>query len=755
MASSSAASKLSQLTLEEKAALCLGRDIWHAGGMERLGIAQIMVSDGPHGLRRLPDEEDQSVVGGSLPATCFPTASALGSSWDPGLAWRVGAAVAEEALVQGVGVVLGPGINIKRSPLCGRNFEYVSEDPLLSGVIGAAVVEGLQSQGVGACVKHFAVNNQETDRVRVSADVDERTLREIYLPAFEHVVTAARPWTVMCSYNLVNGVPASQHYGLLTEILRAEWGFDGLVMSDWGAVADRVAALAAGLDLEMPPNLGISDEQIVDAVRAGTLSESVLDTAVARVLALVDRAPKSAVEQSGPLDEFDVEAHHLLAREAAAECAVLLKNDDAILPLRSSSGDTVAVIGEFARTPRYQGAGSSQVNPTRLDEPLSELRSAMPDGVDVVFAPGFGIGSTERDDLLGSEAVDVARRATTVLLFLGLPAIDESEGYDRTHLELPDNQTALVSRLAAVNPNLVVILANGSAVRLSGWDEHAKAILECWLSGQAAGGATADLLLGRATPSGRLAETLPVRLQDTPSYLNFPGELGHVRYGEGVFVGYRGFDALGHDVSYPFGHGLSYTSFEYADLDVSVSGNPAAGDLQITVRAQITNTGSMRGREVVQLYAGHPTATVARPIRELRGFSKVDLAPGERTTVTFTLGHRDLSYWSVPQHGWVMESGRYEMAVGASCRELRLSGAVEIEVAAPPARLDGNSSLQEWLADAEGSAALRKAVAENGAPAGLLANEELVRMIGNFPLARLTAFPGFGITKETLRTLTR
>lgn len=393
-----------------------------------------------------------------------------------------------EARAQDVAVVLGPGINIKRSPLCGRNFEYFSEDPLVSGVLGAALVEGLQNQGVGASVKHFAANNQETDRLRVSADVDERTLREIYLPAFERVVTQARPWTVMCAYNKVNGVYASENHWLLTGLLRGEWGFDGLVVSDWGAVHDRVAALAAGLDLEMPPDLGVSDAAIVAAIESGELDESVLDGAVEQVLQLVDRAQSDAENvDDAARPEFDADSHHAFAREAAAECAVLLKNDGGLLPLRPSAGDTVAVIGEFARTPRYQGAGSSQVNPTQLDNALDELRAAVPDGVEVAFAPGGGIGTTDADEDLAAEAVALAGRASTVVAFLGLPAAEESEGFDRTHMDLPANQRALVSRLAAANPNLAVVLANGSAVWLSDWEHHVPAILECWLSGQAAG----------------------------------------------------------------------------------------------------------------------------------------------------------------------------------------------------------------------------------------------------------------------------
>ncbi|HEX6710736.1 MAG TPA: glycoside hydrolase family 3 C-terminal domain-containing protein [Rubrobacter sp.] len=751
-----AASLLGELTLEEKASLCIGSDFWHTAQIPRLGIPQVAVSDGPHGLRKQPDEGDHVGISGSLPATCFPTASALGSSFDPELARLVGEALGVEALAQGVAVVLGPGINIKRSPLCGRNFEYLSEDPLLSGVLGAAFVEGVQSQGVGTSVKHYAANNQETDRLRVSADVDERTLREIYLPGFERVVTEARPWTVMCAYNKVNGVYASENRWLLTGLLRDEWGFEGLVVSDWGAVHDRVAALAAGLDLEMPPNLGVSDAAIVAAVRSGELDEEVLDRAVARVLRLVDRAlsgaadaGNEAVDQPG----FDADGHHALARAVAAECAVLLKNDGDLLPLQPSAGDTIAVIGEFARTPRYQGAGSSQVNPTRVDTALDELRAAVPEGVQVEFSPGFGIGTTTDDDELGAEAVALAGRASSVVVFLGLPDAEESEGFDRTHLDLPANQTALVTRLAVANPNLVVVLANGSAVRLSDWEQHAPAVLECWLSGQAAGSAAADLLIGAANPSGRLAETLPLRLEDNPSYLNFPGEHGHVRYGEGVFVGYRGYDALSLPVSYPFGHGLSYTSFDYTDLTATVSGSAEDDTLAVAVACTVTNTGQRPGKEVVQLYVTDPESSVARPHRELKGFAKTaNLAPGESQTVTFRLQSRDLSYWSVRQHQWVLEGGVFEISVGASSRDLRLTTA--IEVIAPPltAQLDGMATLEEWLAHPVGSGLLRGAIGvdEHGHPRGILGDDELIRVIGNFPISSLAAFPGLGIDHTTV-----
>jgi beta-glucosidase len=748
---SEASALLAELTVEERASLCLGSDFWHTAPVERLGIPAIMVSDGPHGLRKQPDEADHVGISGSVPATCFPTAGALASSWNPQLVRRVGEALGREARAQNVAVVLGPGINIKRSPLCGRNFEYFSEDPLLSGILGAAMIDGVQSQGVGTSLKHYAANNQETDRLRVSADVDERTLRELYLAGFERAVTRAQPWTVMCAYNKVNGTYASEHDWLLTTVLRDEWGFDGLVVSDWGAVHDRVAALAAGLDLEMPPNLGVSDAAIVSAVRAGQLDEEVLDAAVARVLRLVDRA--TANTQPPPV--LDPDAHHALARAAATECAVLLKNEDQLLPLRPSPGDTIAVIGEFARTPRFQGAGSSQVNPTRVDVALDELRASVPDGVEVAFAAGYGSGTADHDQELAAEAVALASQAEVVVAFLGLPAADESEGFDRSHMDLPANQTALLARLADANPNLAVVLANGSAVRLADWDRHAKAVLECWLSGQAAGGAAADLLLGAANPSGRLAETLPLRLEDTPSYLNFPGEAGHVRYGEGIFVGYRGYDALDRPVSYPFGHGLSYTSFGYADLSANVTGRPQDGDLVVDVTCRVTNTGDHRGKEVVQLYVRDPEATVARPVRELKAFAKVDLDPGETAVVELALTARDLSWWSTTVHDWVLEGGTFELAVGASSRDLRLTTTLDIAAPPPPTRLDAMSTLQEWLADPTGAALLHKAVGtdDHGRPKGILGNEELLPVIGNFPISTLAAFPGLGITHQLVHTL--
>ncbi|SNT65449.1 beta-glucosidase [Asanoa hainanensis] len=740
--------RLGQFTLQEKVSLCRGSDMWHTTPVPRLGIPSVMVADGPHGLRRQPDHGDPVGIGRSLPATCFPTASALGSSWDPDLVEEIGTAIADEALAQGVAVVLGPGINIKRSPLCGRNFEYYSEDPLVSGTLGA-LVRGLQSRGVGASVKHFAANNQETDRLRVSADVDERTLREIYLAAFERVVREAQPWTVMCAYNRINGIHASQHRWLLTEVLRAEWGFEGVVVSDWGAVHDRVAALAAGLDLEMPPNTEVSDAALVAAVRDGLLDEKLLDRAVLRVLSLVDKAT-AARRANG----FDAAAHHQLARTAAADCAVLLKNADGVLPLRPDAGDLIAVMGEFARTPRFQGAGSSQVNPTRVDVPLEELREAVPAGVEVAFAPAFRLDG-DQDARLTAEAVALAKRATTVVLFLGLPPAAESEGFDRDHMDLPANQVALLSALRAVNSRVVVVLANGSAVCLSTWEDDASAVLECWLAGQAAGGAIADLLLGKANPSGRLAETLPLRLEHSPAHLNFPGEHGHVRYGEGIFVGYRGYDFADRQVSYPFGHGLSYTTFAYGDVDAVVTGSVEGDDLAVELTCTVKNTGDRVGKETVQLYVGAPHGKVTRPVRELKAFVKISLYPGEQRTVTFHLGARDLAYWSSAHRRWVVEAGTYQLFVGASSRDLRLSTTAAIAAPDIPVPLDAMATLEDWLADPAGADALRRAVGTDtdGAPLGILGDPSLMRLLGNFPLHSLANFPGVGFDQATVAVL--
>jgi beta-glucosidase len=708
----------------------------------RLGIPRIMVSDGPHGLGAQPGEGDHVGLGGSLHATCFPTASAVASSWDPDLLRRIGEALAQEARAAKLSVILGPGINIKRSPLCGRNFEYFSEDPFLAGELGVGIVDGIQSRGVGTSVKHYAANNQETDRLRVDAQVDERTLREIYFPAFERIVAKTQPWTVMCSYNKVNGISASENSWLLTTVLREEFGFQGLVVSDWGAVYHRVPAAKAGLDLEMPPNLPRSPDQVVAAVEAGELAERVLDDRVRAVLELVDKG-RGVLD----LDEtFDAEAHHRLARAAAADSIVLLKNENAILPLARDS--RIAVVGEFARTPRFQGAGSSQVNPTRVDTALDELTAAFDE---VTFAPGYGIGDTGDDEALLTEAVRVASAAGTVVMLIGLPGAEESEGFDRTHMNLPVNQIAALHAVAAANPSVVVVLVNGSTVVLGDVVPHARALVEAWLGGQAAGGAIADVLSGAVNPSGRLAESVPHRLADNSSYLNFPGDSRVVRYGEGLFVGYRGYDATALDVAFPFGYGLSYTTFALSDLDVAVSGSVAENTLATEVSVTVANTGSVAGAEVVQVYVRDVECSVARPVRELKGFAKVALEPGESRQVTIALDQRAFSYWSALLGKWVVEAGEFAIEVGHHSRDLPLTGTVTVDAPSVAPPLTADSTLHEWMADPRGLALIKEAVATGQHDP--TRDKELVSVIGTMPMSTLAAFEGMSIDHDTLDKL--
>jgi beta-glucosidase len=735
-----------QLTLDEKALLVSGSDFWHTTPIERLGIPAIMCADGPHGLRAQVDEHDHAGSLGSVPATCFPTASAIASTWDPDLVREIGSAIALEARRWNVSVVLGPGVNIKRSPLCGRNFEYLSEDPFLAGELGVAMVEGLQSRGVGASVKHYAANNQETDRLRVSAEVDERTLREIYLPAFERVVTGAEPWTVMCAYNRVNGTHASEHHWLLTGILRDEWGFDGVVVSDWGAVHDRVAALGAGLDWEMPPDLERSPAAVAEAVATGALDAEILDRSVRRMLALVDRGRDALAAD----EVVDVDAHHELARRAAAESVVLLKNDRDLLPLPADG--TIAVIGELARRPRFQGAGSSQVNATRVDHLLDELAAVV--GRDrIAFAEGYATGGDadpSASDRRRAEAVDAAASGDLALCVLGLPGAWESEGFDRTHIELPPDQVELLDAVLAVQQQVVVVLVNGGTVAVSGWADRVPAVVEAWLGGQAAAGGLADVLAGVVNPGGRLAETIPVRLADVPSTLNFPGDGGIVRYGEGVFVGYRAHDHLDQPVSFPFGHGLSYTTFELSDLAVSTAGAVDGGTpLSATVSVTVTNTGHRAGTHVVQVYVGDDAASVARPPRELRGFRKVRLDAGAEVRLTIDLDQRAFSFWSPTHHRWVVEAGDFTIAVGSSSRDLPLATRVSVEAPSLRAPLGHDSTLQEWLDDPGGWALLDDLLPSEHP----LRNDGFVSVIGSFPMETLAAFGQLGVTHADLDRL--
>ncbi|WP_405497262.1 glycoside hydrolase family 3 N-terminal domain-containing protein [Nocardia sp. NBC_00511] len=708
---------ISQLTDAEKATLCTGASFWDLNGVARLGIEGISVADGPHGLRRQEGgEADHLGTADSLPATCFPTASGLASSFDPELLARIGAALAVEARAVGVGVLLGPGVNMKRTPLCGRNFEYFSEDPYLAGELGAAVVNGLQDNGIGASVKHFAANNQEDHRITVSAEVDERTLREIYLPAFETIVRKAQPWTIMCSYNRLNGTYTSEHRWLLTEVLREEWGFQGLVVSDWLAVNDRAAGIAAGLDLEMPTSPD-GPARVLAALESGDLDRADLDLAASRVLTLIDRAHAS----HGPA-VVDVDVHHELAREAARRSAVLLHNDGA-LPL-AATGAPIVVVGPFATVPRYQGAGSSRVVPTRLDNALDALRTALPDR---------RIDYFPRYDLVTAAA---AAEAAEVIVFAGLPEDAESEGFDRTVIDLPADQLELLELLRRRNGRLTVVVQAGSAVTLP-FADHADAILFAWLGGQAGGAAIADLLSGAHSPTGKLAETFPTDLRHTPAHTAFPGDGLTVDYREGIFIGYRWYETRGLPVTFPFGHGLTYTTFEYSDLEVTVEGDTA------TARFTIANTGDIAADEIAQVYIADPESEFARPIHELKGFTRTHLAPGESRRLSIELNRRAFAYWHPVKGDWHVEAGEFIVQVGASSADIRLAQTIRLDGDALRRRLTPGSPAGAWLADPDYGPPLRAVLsrAAGGLVGLLLDNPETnpgrYRMLQSIPLDRL------------------
>ncbi|NUR60459.1 MAG: beta-glucosidase [Catenulispora sp.] len=715
------------LTLDEKASLLSGRDLWSTKAAEHAGIRALVLTDGPHGVRFQTGEADNLGINASVPATCYPPAVALASSWDADLVARVGQALGREARALGIDVLLGPGVNIKRSPLCGRNFEYFSEDPLLAGVLGTAHVKGLQSQGVGASVKHFAANNQETDRMRVSADVDERTLREIYLPAFERVVTEARPATVMAAYNKVNGTYATENTWLLTKVLRAEWGFEGLVVSDWGAVSDRVAALAAGTDLTMPGDAK-GDHTVAAAVRAGALDEAVVDRAVARLRAV-------ATTTGSEKQDVDFAAHHRLAREVAAECLVLLKNDNAALPLADTG--SIAVVGEFATTLRYQGGGSSHINATEVDSPLEELRKLLPEA-HIDYARGFDPTGTADAAGLRAGAVAAAAKADVSVIFAGLAERDESEGFDREHIALPAEQVQLISAVAGASRKTVVVLFNGGVVSMEGWHDSVDAVVEAWLPGQAGGGAVADVLTGRTNPSGRLAESIPLRLNDTPSFLNFPGEAGHVRYGEGVMVGYRYYETADVAVRYPFGHGLSYTTFEYSDLRLAdVTADTA------TVQVRVTNTGDRAGKHVVQIYVAAPKRPVSTPVRELRGFTKVALEPGESVVAEIRLDRRAFAYYDITAGKWAVAGGFYQVQVGYSAHDIAVQVALELPGDADVRPLTMDSTVGEWFGHPVVGPALTAYMAEGMTEeqaAAAAEHQDMVRMVESMPMRPFLGF---------------
>ena len=745
---------ISQMTLEEKAGLCSGADFWHTKAVERLGIPATMVSDGPHGLRKQDEGGDHLGINDSIMAVCFPAASATAASFNCGLIEKMGEALGESCQHENLSVILGPAVNIKRSPLCGRNFEYFSEDPYLAGKMASSLIKGIQSKNVGTSIKHFALNNQEHRRMSSSAECDERTMREIYFPAFEMAVKEAHPWTVMCSYNRINGVFASENRWLLTEVLRNEWGFDGYVMSDWGAVSDRVEGVKAGLDLEMPSSGGLNDAKIVKAVREGKLDEKLVDLCCERILNIVFRF----TENARPDTPWDREAQHKQAADIAAECIVLLKNQDDLLPLCKE--DEIAFIGEFAEKPRFQGGGSSHINCFKITCALDAAK-----GLKVTYAQGYSAAKDESTDEQIAEAVAAAKNAKAAVVFAGLPDSYESEGYDRTHMRMPDCQNRLIEAVAEANPNTIVVLHNGSPVEMP-WIGKVKAVLEAYLGGQAVGEAEVRVLFGDENPSGHLPETFPIKLEDNPSFLFFGGEPAASDYREGIFVGYRYYDKKKMPVLFPFGHGLSYTTFEYSDLRLS-SGSIRDTDT-VEAALTVTNTGTRAGKAVVQLYTGAESGTInaVRPVRQLKGFQKISLEPGESKEVSFLLDKRSFATWRTEIHDWWVESGVYTIEAGGSSADLPLKACLNIEsTVSLPKHYDINSIMMDILADPKGREAagefMRKGLSifssdkESGREAGseAITSDMSMAMLNYMPLRGVLSFGGGAVTEESIRAL--
>ena len=678
---------ISQMTLEEKASLLGGADFWHTKGVERLGIPQFMLADGPHGLRKQEQGGDHLGINDSIKAVCFPAACATASSFDTELMTRMGEIIGDECQAEDLSVVLGPAVNIKRSPLCGRNFEYFSEDPYLAGKMAAAYIRGVQSRHVGTSIKHFALNNQETRRMSISVEADERTIREIYFPAFEIAVKESQPKSVMCSYNKISGVYSADNHWLLTDVLRKEWGFEGFVVTDWGAVNDRVQGVRAGLDLEMPGDTARNDAKIVAAVRNGTLNEAEVDTACEHLL----RALFDFRDNRKPDTVFDREKDHNAAVEIETECAVLLENNG-VLPLRPDM--KVVYIGEYAEKPRYQGGGSSHINSSRV---TSALESAREKGRSVTYVKGFPGDRDEADPTQIEAAVDAAKNADVAVVFAGLPDVIESEGYDRKDMKLPACQNALIEAVCRVQPNTVIVLHNGAPVEAP-WADQTDAVLEMYLGGQGVGEATDRLLFGEANPSGHLAETFPLYLEDNPSHLSFPGDIKHVKYAEGVFVGYRYYDAKKMPVRWAFGHGLSYTSFRIDNLRLSSDQMDDTSVIEVTV--DVTNTGNRSGKEVVQFYVSDCNGTFGRPVKELKGFSKVSLNPGETKSVSVTLDAHALAYYNEELHDWYTPSGSYAVLVGDASDHITAEAKLNFTtVRHLPLHISGDTTAGELMAD--------------------------------------------------------
>ncbi|HIT89320.1 MAG TPA: glycoside hydrolase family 3 C-terminal domain-containing protein [Candidatus Merdenecus merdavium] len=726
-----------EMTLEEKAGMCSGLDFWHLKGVDRLGIPSVMVTDGPHGLRKQAEEADHLGINDSIKAVCFPAACATACSFDRDLLYKLGEVLGEECQAENVSVLLGPAVNIKRSPLCGRNFEYFSEDPYLTSQLARDYIKGVQSKHVGTSIKHFAANNQEYRRMSCSSEVDERTLREIYLSSFETAIKEGKPYTVMCSYNRLNGEYASENSKLLTEILRDEWGYEGYVVSDWGAVNDRVEALKAGLELEMPSSNGETDLEIIKAIKEGSLEEDILDRAVERILKIIFNFVDHRTDET-----LELEEHHKFATKVEEESMVLLKNEG-VLPLKEE--EKVAFIGAFAKSPRYQGGGSSHINSFKVSNAFERAKEI---SNQVSYAQGYHVDDEKVDEELLKEAVQLAERSDKAVLFIGLPDSFESEGYDRSHLEIPYSQQILIKEVAKVQKDIIVVLHNGSPIEMP-WISDVKGILEAYLGGQAVGIATANILYGKKNPCGKLAETFPIKLEDNPSYLNFPGDGKTVEYKEGVFVGYRYYEKKKMNVLFPFGYGLSYTTFEYRDLKLSKKELTDEDVLNVSVT--IENTGNVAGKEIVQLYVKDHTNSIMRPKKELRNFDKVELQPGESKTITMELSKRDLSYYNVELKDWYASSGEYEILIGKSSAEIVLQDRIvfttEVEI---PFQVTRNTPLEDILNNEKTKKILKPMVDEiqyvlggDSETAKESVSEEMaLSMVGNMPLRGLRSFAG-------------
>lgn len=688
---------MEQLTVEEKAALCSGYDFWHTKSMKKFGLEPVMMCDGPHGLRKQIGEGDHLGINESIETVCYPTASALAASFDRDVMKRLGTALGQECKSEKVGMLLGPGINMKRSPLCGRNFEYFSEDPYVAGEMGTAYVLSLQEQGIAACVKHFAANNQETRRMSGSSNVDERTLRELYLAAFENVVKNGKVRSVMCAYNAINGTFCAENKKLLKDILRKEWGFDGMVVTDWGAIKNRVNGIKAGVDLEMPGNPNVDkDGELIQAIEAGELSMEEFEEAVGNVISFI-RESNTALKETIVINREDNVG---LSEELSGECAVLLKNES-ILPLPKRA--KVAFIGEFAENPRYQGAGSSHIN---VVHPISAVQAAEREALSVTYTMGYCVHGEQTEEALLPEAVRAADNAEYAVIFAGLPNAYESEGGDRTNLKLPENQNRLIEEVVKVQPNTIVVLHGGAPMELP-WVQQVPAILCMYLGGQNVGAAAVSLLFGDKNPSGKLAETWPLRLEDNPSYLNFPGEDGSVDYREGIFIGYRYYDKKKLPVLFPFGHGLSYTEFAYSNLKLDKTSMTDTETVEIS--CDVKNIGTCRGKEVVQLYVSDKVSTVNRPIRELKEFEKVSLEPGETKTISFTLDKRAFAYYETKMKDWFVESGAFEIEIGSSSRSIHLQQTINVQGTVEiPMTYTYNSTIGDLQKSTKGRAFLEK-----------------------------------------------